>query len=155
MGATHSLPLVDFGIMSTATESDSLPQYRSISSLAVLALLFGLAAPLALVNPLLLAVPLAAVVLALFALRQIAANIEILSGRGLALTALFLGVAILFYTPVRLYSRYEVLKGTARELAETYLKLLQQGKFEEAHQLAHLKYVTPSPSSSPEDFANA
>jgi len=141
--------------MSTAAESDSLTQYRSISSLAVLALLFGLASPLALVNPLLLAVPVAAIVLAMFALRQIAANVEILSGQGLALVALFAGVGILVYTPVRLYTRNEVLNGTARQLAEAFLELLKQGKLQEAHQLANLKYVTPSPGSPPEDFTNA
>jgi hypothetical protein len=141
--------------MSTATESEQLLQYRSISSLAVVALLFGLASPLALVNPLLLAVPLAAVILALFALRQIAANEEVLSGRNLALVAVFLGVTFLFFTPVRLATRYEILKGHARELAEAFLDLLQKGQLYEAHQLAQLKYVTPGPDSPPEEYAQA
>lgn len=141
--------------MSQTVETERLPQYRSISSFAILALLFGLASPLAMTSPLLLIVPLVAVFLALFALRQIAANAEILSGRGPALIGLFLGVAMLVYPPVRQWTRYELLKGHAQELAEAFLDLLQQGKLEEAHQLSQLKFVVPGPDSPPDQLANA
>src|SRR5690348_9302651 len=99
--------------MSTEVATERLPQYRSISSLAVLTLLLGLASPLAIATPLLLVVPLAAVFTAIAALRQIGANAEILSGRGAALTGLFLGICMLVYPPTRIWMRNEVLTGHA------------------------------------------
>jgi hypothetical protein len=131
-----------------AADGQTLPQYRSISSLAILALVLGIASSLALVNPLLLALPLATIALSLFALRQIAANPDIFSGRGMTLAALFLAIFFLVFAPARLWMRFQVIRGHAEELATTFLDLLQHGKLHEAHQLANIKYISPSPDDT-------
>jgi hypothetical protein len=133
------------------SSSESLPQYRSVNSLAISALLFGLASPLALVNPLLLAVAGVAVVLAVMAIRQIAANADLYSGRSLALCGLFLGVLFLAYTPLRLWMRFERLNAKAEQLAGAFLTLLQEGKYFEAQQLSRLRFGMPRSSETADD----
>lgn len=149
--------------MSSVMSDGSLPQYRSISWAAILALLLGLASVLAVFNPLWLAIAVAAVGLALFSLWQINAKPEILSGQGLALTGLCLSVFFVAFVPARLGLRSRVLQERGRQLAEAFLGLLQEGKTFEAHQLSNLKYRSQRPSEmsdmdidpnklSPEDF---
>jgi len=127
-------------------EVQTLPQYRSVSPVAILALVLGLASPLALVNPTLLAIPLAGVVVAVVAMRRIDANAELLSGKGMALVALFLAVFFLVYTPARMWTRFQVLKGHATQLSDALVELLHEGKTYEAHQLSQLKLAAPDPS---------
>src|SRR5206468_4134989 len=82
--------------------------------------------------------------------RRIAANSEILSGSGLALLGLCVAVVFLVYLPVRLWMRYETLKHHATAMAEEFLGLLQQGKTRQAHRFSQLKYVFPTPETSPD-----
>jgi hypothetical protein len=141
----ETAPLTSDKPSSSAAAPEPLPQYRTVSTLAVLALLLGLASPLTLATPLLLAASVIAIVVSGLALRQIAANREIYSGQSLALCGLFLGVLFLAYTPVRLWLRYERLNSKAEQLAEEFLNRLQAGKYFEAQQLARLKFVLPKP----------
>jgi hypothetical protein len=120
--------------------------------LAILALLLGLVSPLALVNPLLLAVACGCIAVAIVALRQINANPDVLSGRGLAYGGLFLAAVFLAYTPVRLWMHFERVQGNAQKLAGTFLDLLSQGRIYEAHQLSRLKFSAPDPASIDKDF---
>ena len=85
-------------------ETEALASYRAPSVLAIVALLFGIASPLALVAPLLMAVPLVGAVLALFALAKIAASSGQLVGRSAALWGLGLAVACAVASPVRDWS---------------------------------------------------
>jgi hypothetical protein len=133
-------------VIGHVTSDGSIPQYRSISWAAIGALMLGLASMLAIFNPLLLAIAVAAVGLAVFALRQIGAQPEILSGRRLALTGLFLSVFLVVFVPARLSMRSWVLQRRGQQLAEAFLGLLQAGKTFEAHQLSNLKYRSQRPS---------
>lgn len=134
--------------MSSAVEDQAIAQYRSVHSLAILALLAALASPLVLVTPLLLVVPLAAAVLAVAALRKISANADIYSGRSLAVVALFLAVFFVAFVPARLWLRSEALKQRGRELAEAFLGLLHEGQLQEAHEFSKLKFAAPNPGDT-------
>lgn len=125
--------------MPAGEQDASLPQYRTISPLAVFALLLGIASPLALINPLLLIVPFVAAVTAWLALRSIANNPDILSGKGMAYVALFLAVLFIAYTPVRLWTRGQVLNSYARQLGDTFLKALQDGEIDKAHGISQIR----------------
>lgn len=137
--------------MASAASDESLPQYRSISLWAILAIVLALASGLAVVITMFVAVALAAVLVAVIALAKIAANSETLSGRRLALAALFLAVFFAIFAPARLWMRAQLLQQRAQQLAEAFLDLLHERKFQEAHQLSTLKlHVAPPPTEMSE-----
>lgn len=109
--------------------------YRRISVSAVIALVLGIASALALVHPFLWTVPAAAVVVAIFALRAIANESSMLTGRGLALTGLALALVFGMWAPARTLSRQWQLYHQARVFADEWLALVHEGKLYEAHQL--------------------
>ena len=109
--------------------------YRSVSKLAVAALVFGLLASLALIHPLLWVVPVVALVLCVLALRSIAASDFVLTGRRCALCGL--GLAMLFGTaaPAK-WTRYRwLIHQEAREFAGEWWRHLEQDAPEKAFQL--------------------
>lgn len=71
---------------------EQVAEYRSVSALAIISLLFGLASPLCLVWPLLLVIPLVGAALSLVALLRIAASDGVLAGRWAAVAGLALCV---------------------------------------------------------------
>jgi len=124
---------------------ETLPQYRSISWAAVLAFGMGLVSFVSLFNPLCVAIAVAAAGLSLIALRQISAKPEILSGRGLALAALFLSVFFMIFAPARMAMRSRLLQQRGKQLADAFLSLLKEGKTYDAHQLSNLKHPSQAP----------
>ena len=121
----------------------SLPQYRSISWAAIGAFALGLVSILAAFNPLCVVFAIAAAGLSLIALWQISAKPDVLSGRGLALIALFLSVFFMIFAPARVAMRSRVLQQRGQQLAEAFLGLLKEGKPYEAHQLSNLRHRGP------------
>jgi hypothetical protein len=112
-----------------------LEQYRSVSVAAVFALVLGLLSPLAVLHPVLWAVPLAGIVVGLFALFQLRSGAGQLTGRraavwGLALCAVF-GAA----GPARYLSRQSLVRREARQMADQWLGYLRAGDQYKAHQL--------------------
>jgi hypothetical protein len=122
-----------------------MPSYRAVSPWAILALLVGLASPLALASLLLWVVPLLGVCLSLGALRSIHAQREQLSGAGLARLGLFLSVLMLVYVPARVVQRSAVLQPPAIQLADTALELIREGKLHEAHHLSTRQFLSRNP----------
>lgn len=127
--------------MSSVESDKSLLQYRSLSWAAVLALLLALLSMVAVFNPLLVIVAFAGTGLSLIALRQIYSKPDVLSGRGVALAALFLSVFSLVFAPTRAVTRSRLLQQRAQQLAEAFLGYLQEGKTFDAHQLSNLKHI--------------
>ena len=112
-----------------------LTQYRAISFWAVATLVAGLAAPLALIGPLLWWVPLVTIPLALLAFRQLRQPDPRYVGHtaaviGVCSAALFFGWAI-----TQRVSREARLVQEAQKLADDYLELILAGKIPEAHQI--------------------
>jgi hypothetical protein len=121
--------------LQTPEELEDAARYSQVSPAAVMALLLGLASPLALVGPLFFFIPLAAVGVALLALGKIRRSEAALTGTTLARLAI--GLALLFTSAalVRSSVRDELLKRQAAETGRRWLGLLADGRIEEARSL--------------------
>lgn len=115
------------------SEDEQIAHYRAVSFLAVLALLLGLAAPLALAHVFLWFVPVAAAAVAVAALWQIAGSDE-LAGRWAAVVGLMLAVFFGAWAPVQYFARGAILARQARQAAEGFFAVIQEGDLEKAHQ---------------------
>jgi hypothetical protein len=113
-------------------EAEELGRYTSLSSLAVFALLLGLASPVALFAPLLAIVPAAGILCALFALVRINSSAGGLSGRKLAYWGLALSVVCVVAAPLRLQMRDSLYGQQADEAARHWLELVSQNQTEPA-----------------------
>ncbi len=122
-----------------AYDADELVSYRSLSNLAILAMLIGLLSPLALVVPLFIVIPLAGAAVALLAYSNIRAHAESLSGLTLAKIALFLSVFCLVAAPVKSLVRTQLYQRQADQAARQWLNTLAEGDLSEA-----LGQLTPS-----------
>lgn len=109
--------------LSAASEMD-VPEYRSISTSAVLGCLFGLGAATALLAPGFWVVPVAGVVCSLFALRRIATSDREMIGRNAAMTGLLLSVVFAVAAPMDwLFYRW-MLQSQARQFAACWFEYL-------------------------------
>lgn len=108
------------------------PLYRSVSTLAIVALVLGVAAPLALVSRLLVVLPCGALLAAWVALRRIAASDGALVGRAPALAAVALGVVSLSAVFARDAVRSYRLNAQAAPAARQWLKTVEGGHLREA-----------------------
>jgi hypothetical protein len=127
-----------------------LAEYRSVSGMAVAAAFLGIVSAVILVNPLLVPVPIAALIAAVAALVSIRNSGGQLVGRlpaivGLSLATFFLGWGITAHL-----ARQSLLEQRAKEAADGWIELLQDGKAEQAHQFR----LSPAARlSSPEALA--
>ncbi len=134
-------------------ESDELGRYTSLSSLAVCALLLGLASPVALFAPLLAVVPTAGILCALFALVRINTSAGGLSGKKLAYWGLALSVLCVVAAPMRVQMRDSVYGRQADAAARQWLELVSKNQTETAlNQLsgnARMGISGPPPAEGP------
>jgi hypothetical protein len=112
-----------------------LTGYRKVSLAAVLALIAGLVSTLALAHPFLWIVPPIAVVLAIVALRTIAAEDADVTGKNLAVIGLMFALVFGLWAPARVLTRQWHLYSQAHFFADEWFDLLRAGKLHEAHQL--------------------
>jgi hypothetical protein len=112
-----------------------LSQYRAISPWAVATLLAGLAAPLALIGPLLWWVPLVAIPLALLAARQLRQADPRYIGRKAAIVGACLAALFFAWSVSQRMSREVRINAEAQQFAGDWLKLILAGKTREALQL--------------------
>ncbi len=118
------MPDSSFSALPDVSEDDAL-EYRPVEAWAIVALLLGLASPLALVDPLLSLVPVIGLLAALVALSRISGD-PLRPGRraalaGMALSALFLMVPLAHYT-----SANWLLARQARPVADEFVKDLRE-----------------------------
>jgi len=109
-----------------------VPEYRSLSGLSVVALLLGLASPLALLSPILVIVPLACVAVALLALAKIANSGSGLTGAALARSGLVLAIVFGVALPVRALVRNELLIRQVDPVARDWMAQLAEERFDVA-----------------------
>jgi hypothetical protein len=102
-------------------EAEELGNYTSLSSLAVCAFLFGLASLIALLAPLMVVIPIAGVLVALFALVRIGRSEGALTGRSLALVGLALAIACGIASPLRVQVRDSLYSSQANEAGRRWL----------------------------------
>jgi hypothetical protein len=115
-------------------DEQALSQYRSVAPLAIVAVGLGVASALILTTPLLAPIPVAAIVVAIAALRAISASSNQLAGRALAVVGLCLATFFLGLGLSRHLYRQTMLEVRAREMADTFVGLLEDGKAKQAHQ---------------------
>jgi hypothetical protein len=110
-------------------------RYRGLSSFAIVALLAGLLSPLAMFYATPLVFPVAAVIAAVVALRQIAIQAPNLAGRNTALAGLFLGLTFLVAAPADAWVYRYYIRREARQYAETWIEDVREGRVFQAHNL--------------------
>jgi len=156
----------------TATQPSAVPafnsddvnhvaEYRSLSVMAIISLLIGLASPLCLISPVFMLLPLFGTVLSLLALRRIAVSEGRLAGRWAA-TA---GLALCIACGASAISRDAVVRtmrsGRAEEFGRSWLSKLVSKETEQAFKLtidgarpsAPPESGMPSPTTTPyEEF---
>jgi hypothetical protein len=115
-------------------DEQPLEQYRSIAPLAVVTVVLGVASALILTTPLLAPIPVAAIVAGIAALRSIQSSGGQLAGRAPAIAGLCLATFFLGFGLSRHLERQNELARHARKMADEFLRLLQEGKSQEAHQ---------------------
>jgi hypothetical protein len=118
--------------LQTSPELEDDSRYSQVSPAAVLALLLGLASPLAFIGPLFFLVPAAAVGTALLALSKIGRSGGALSGSSLARVAIGLALSCVAASMVRDSVRDSLLKRQATEAAQRWIGLLADGRIEAA-----------------------
>ncbi len=119
----------------SSREEDPLVEYKSISTLAIVALFFGLLSPLAMITPVLSIISVIGVITAFIAAAAIERRKNELRGRRLVLIALGLSTVTGAFSVVHSYARTTSLTTTGRGFAEHWIQLVRNGKLQEAHQL--------------------
>lgn len=134
---------------------DDDSNYRTLSVLAIVSLVLGLASPLALFAPLILLIPIAGAVLALMAIRQINASEGTLFGRAAASIGLALSIAAIAAAFTRIALIDELLSRQARATASQWFELLQEGDAQSAFELTVASRQPPpkAPPGPPEESA--
>jgi len=114
---------------------EQVAEYRTMSSLAIVSLIFGLLSPLCFVMPLLLAIPLFGAAVSIVALRQIAASEGALAGRWAAATGLALCVASAAAAVTDSQATRYLRSQQAEKFGREWIGLLLTGKTDQAFQL--------------------
>jgi len=133
----------DITIASEASyDADEFGQYQSLSTMAVMALVFGLLSPIAFFSSLLVVVPLFATGVALWALARIKHSEGGLQGTRLAYCGLALAIVFGVSSVARAQFRSELLRRQANVTAELWLSMLAQEQAEKAMELMTVKAVS-------------
>src|SRR6187401_1614999 len=111
-----------------------LAQYRSVAPLANLAVILGVGSSLILTTPLLAPLPIAALVAGIAALRSINRADNQYVGQPVAIAGLCLATFFLGLGVTRHLARQSELELSGRKMADIFLKLLTDGKGQEAHE---------------------
>jgi hypothetical protein len=128
--------------------ADEDAAYRTMSSLSIVGLVLGLAAPLTMFAPLLMVIPIAGVAVALLAIRRIALSEGTLIGRTAALIGLALSIASISAAFTRTELTQVILSRQARATAREWFDHLQAGQADQALLLMSLSRQSP-PSTEP------
>lgn len=157
---------MDTAIRTPGTEpafhTDDLEQvagYRTLSALAIIGLLFGLASPLCFVAPVFLAIPLFGAALSILAMRRIAASDGVLAGRWAAAAGLVLCIASIMALVSHHLAMRQLRSRQAEEFGRKWIALNVSGKSEPAFRLTvegsrrpmPFEPGTPAPETNPYD----
>jgi hypothetical protein len=134
---------------------DNLGQYRAVSGLAIVGLLAGLASVLAFLQPLLWLLPLAAIVINVLALRQIADALPQLIGRKAALTGLALALICGISAPIQRWIYLLELRAGSIEIAHEWFTALRENRPDYAHRLTLFPSTLASRATPPDEHAMA
>ena len=135
-------PLASLHKMST-TAGVTSQEYVAINIPSIVALVLGLASVVAVLNPVLLVIPLAAVVTAVAALKQIRESNGTQTGRGFAWLGIVLSLAIGGFVFARAVARHFQSQADRREIIskmEDLGRLVHERKYEQAYGLFSTRF---------------
>jgi hypothetical protein len=112
-----------------------LAAYRALAPQAVAGLIFGLLAPLAMVDPLLWALPALGTIFSVWGLRRIRSRKGELIGRKLAWPGLVLSLLFLALAPADLLAYRWMIRSEARQFSALWFRYLSQEEPQKAFQL--------------------
>jgi hypothetical protein len=115
-----------------ADDAEQVASYRTVSALAVIGLVFGLASPLCFAWPLFVAIPLVGAVICTFAARRIEASDGALAGRWIAMVGLVLCVFSVTAAVSRNLVTRTIRTTQAEAFGREWIGLLLAGDSEEA-----------------------
>jgi hypothetical protein len=118
-----------------AQDVAELAARRTLAVQAVLGLIFGLLAPLALLDPSFWAAPLLGIVFSRWALRRIKRRAPAVVGRGMARTGLVLSLILAGAAPANWATYRHLVAGEAREFGDCWFRYLLQDAPQKAFQL--------------------
>ena len=119
----------------TDPQDAELAAYRALAGQAVLGLIFGLLAPLAMIDPMLWAAPVLGAMFSWWALRRIKKNAPALAGRKIAMAGLTLSLLFLAAAPTDWLVYRGMIRDEARQFSALWFKYLAQHQPHKAHQL--------------------
>ena len=122
----------------TDRHDTELAAYRALPGQAVLGLILGLLAPLAIVDPLLWTIPALGAVLSWWALRRIRNNAPAMAGRGMAWVGLTLSLLLLAAAPTDWLAYRQLLRHEAQQFSALWFRYLLHDEPQKAHQLTTL-----------------
>ncbi|MCH2127712.1 MAG: hypothetical protein MK179_01150 [Pirellulaceae bacterium] len=114
-------------------DEHELESYQAISPCAPLAVIAGLASPLALIHPLLWTVPLSGILVAWIGIKQVSSDTGY-TGRRALLLGLALSLFFASFPPVRYLTIQWMLSRQAKQIAADWIELLRLGDLQQAHQ---------------------
>jgi hypothetical protein len=129
-------------------DPEQTTEYTTLSVLAIIAFVFGLAAPLAIAGPFLLAIPFFGIAVALVALRRIAVSGGVLSGRWLATIGLGLCVASAVLPISHTLIQRAMRQHEAEVVGRNWVTLVTSGELKKAFQLT-VDSTRPAPPPEP------
>ena len=116
-------------------ETAELGEYKPLSRLAVVGVVVAFVGIIAAFQPWLVAIPALAAVMSAIAVATSARSDSQAGGRWLASCGLLLALFLVGFASARSYSRKQHLRDLARPHAESWLRLILEGRVKEAHQL--------------------
>lgn len=119
--------------------------YRTVSSLAVVSLIVGIVAPLCFLAPLLYAIPLFGLALAVLALRRIALSDDVMIGRSAAVAGLALCVASICAAASHGVAVEYLRIGQAKDVGSAWIQLVLAGESQQAFDLTTTSLEPPNP----------
>jgi hypothetical protein len=131
-----------------ADDGEQVAGYRTLSALAIVSLIFGLASILCLASRLFLVLPLVGIAISLVALRRITAHDGVLGGRGAAITGLVLCVVFGVATISRDAVTRHLRTAQAEEFGREWLNLLIRGEVQPAFRMT-VESTRPAPTPEP------
>jgi len=116
-------------------DPEQITEYRSLSVLAIISLVIGIIAPIAIAGPFLLVVPFVGIAVSLLALRRIAVSGGLLAGRWAATVGLVLSIAsaVMPVSHTLIQRAYHV--NQAEEFGRKWVSLVTTGNLKQAFQL--------------------
>jgi hypothetical protein len=144
---THDTTSTTTFTPSFEAEDDEVVRYRSVSALAIIGLLLGIASPLCAVAPLLMVVPIVGAIVSLLALRRISESDGALIGRGAAAVGLALCIISAAAAVARTIVTQHLRTQQAEVVARQWIERLQSGQVEPAFRLTVRGASPPRPPS--------